>query len=80
MTVREVLLLGNPQLYQTSKEIKKEEIELLKPAILDLHDTMMAFRQKWGGRTCDRCSSNRSDETVNLYAHRSTCSFYQSLF
>lgn len=48
MTVGDVLLLGNPQLYQTSAEIKKEEIELLKPVIIDLHDTMMAFRQKWG--------------------------------
>lgn len=48
MTVRDVLLLGNPQLYQISAEIKKEEIESLKPVIADLHDTMMAFRQKWG--------------------------------
>ena len=48
MSVREVLLLGNPQLYQTSTEIKPEEIESLKPVIADLHDTMMAFRQKWG--------------------------------
>ena len=48
MAVREVLLLGNPQLYQISAEIKQEEIESLKPVIADLHDTMMAFRQKWG--------------------------------
>ena len=48
MTVRDVLLLGNPQLYQISAEIKSEEIESLKPVIADLHDTMMAFRQKWG--------------------------------
>lgn len=45
--IRDVLLLGNPQLYQISAEIKKEEIESLNPAIADLHDTMMAFRQKW---------------------------------
>lgn len=48
MAVRDVLLLGNPQLYQTSAEIKKEEIESLKPVIADLRDTMIAFRQKWG--------------------------------
>ena len=47
MTVRDVLLLGNPQLYKICEEVKKPEIESLQPTIIDLHDTMMAFRHKW---------------------------------
>ena len=48
MTVRDILLLGNPQLYEVSAPIDHSELESLKPMIADLHDTMMAFRQKWG--------------------------------
>jgi peptide deformylase len=48
MTVREVLLLGNPQLYKVSKPIRKSELEQLKPVIVDLHDTLMDFRSRYG--------------------------------
>jgi peptide deformylase len=48
MTIREILLLGNPQLYEISKEVSQQEIELLKPAIADLRNTLMAFRRRWG--------------------------------
>jgi len=48
MAVKEVLLLGNPQLYQPSEPVSPDEVESLKPAIEDLHDTLMAFREKWG--------------------------------
>lgn len=46
--IRDILLLGNPRLYETSEEVKEQEIELLESAIADLHDTMMAFRHQWG--------------------------------
>lgn len=48
MTAREILLLGNPQLYIVSEDIKQSELESLKPIIQDLHDTMMAFRVQYG--------------------------------
>lgn len=48
MAVRDILLLGNPQLYEIGQEVNQQELESLKPAIADLHDTMMAFRKKWG--------------------------------
>ncbi|MEM1255145.1 MAG: peptide deformylase [Cyanobacteria bacterium P01_H01_bin.21] len=48
MTVRDILLLGNPQLYEVSEPIQRSELESLKPVLTDLHDTMMAFRQTWG--------------------------------
>jgi len=46
--VREIILLGNPKLYQTSSIIEKEEIETIKEVVKDLHDTLMDFRNKYG--------------------------------
>ncbi|MBS7249497.1 MAG: peptide deformylase [Candidatus Freyarchaeota archaeon] len=48
MPVREVLLLGNPKLYEVSEEIREEELEELKPVIEDLHDTLVDFRKRYG--------------------------------
>ena len=48
MTVREILLLGNPKLYQISEEVEECEIDSLVDVIRDLHDTMMEFRKKYG--------------------------------
>lgn len=45
---KEVLLLGNKKLYEKSIEIKKEELETLKPVIEDLHDTLIQYRQVYG--------------------------------
>lgn len=41
---REILLLGNPRLYERSEEVKEEELDSIKPVIQDLHDTLMDFR------------------------------------
>mgnify|MGYP001800970445 FL=1 len=48
MTVQDLLLLGNPQLYQSSKAVYEYELKSLMSTVADLHDTMMDFRQKWG--------------------------------
>ncbi len=48
MAVREILLLGNPQLYEVSEAVGETELESLKPVVTDLHDTMLAFRERWG--------------------------------
>lgn len=45
--VKEILLLGNPKLYEKSNEIKKEELPELDSIIQDLHDTLMDFRAKY---------------------------------
>jgi peptide deformylase len=47
MTVRTVLLLGNPQLYKVSEEIRENELGLISMTIQDLHDTLMDFRAKY---------------------------------
>lgn len=44
---KEILLLGNPKLYEISTSVKKEEVSQLLPIIQDLHDTLIAFRNKY---------------------------------
>ena len=41
MTVRKVLLLGNPKLYEVSEPLKEEYLERLAGVVRDLHDTLM---------------------------------------
>lgn len=47
MTVQEILLLGNPQLYRKSDTVLPSELNGLKSVIQDLHDTMMDFRERY---------------------------------
>ena len=44
---KEILLLGNPKLYEISSEVKRDEISQLVPVVQDLHDTLIAFRKKY---------------------------------
>lgn len=44
---REILLLGNEELYQISEPVKQDEIESIKSVVQDLHDTLMNFREKY---------------------------------
>ncbi len=48
MAVQEILLLGDPRLYEVSKPVRREEISSLNSVIRDLHDTLVAFRKKHG--------------------------------
>jgi peptide deformylase len=48
MSVREVLLLGNPRLYQACAPVEKAEVESLRPIVQDMHDTLMDFRRRYG--------------------------------
>ena len=47
MPVKDILLLGNPKLYETCSPIKLSEMESLKPVVTDLHDSMMDFRKRY---------------------------------
>jgi len=47
MAVREVLLLGNPQLYEQSAMVGEEETEEINPLVADLHDTLVDFRKRY---------------------------------
>lgn len=46
--VREILVLGNEQLYKRSKNVRKEEVVSLKSVVEDLHDTLIAYRKRYG--------------------------------
>jgi peptide deformylase len=46
--IKELLKLGNPQLYEISAEITREELPLVKQWIADLHDTLMDYRKTYG--------------------------------
>ena len=48
MAVRDILLLGNPKLYQVCEPVRQGEVDGLRPAVQDLHDTLMAFRARHG--------------------------------
>ena len=45
---KEILLLGNPELYKVSKNIKKDELTNIKDIVNNLHDTLIDFRNKYG--------------------------------
>ena len=46
--VKDILLLGNPRLYEISAPIQKEEMGLINEVVDDLHDTLMDFRRIHG--------------------------------
>jgi peptide deformylase len=48
MTARDILLLGNSKLYEACEPVVREELDVLRPAIADLRDTLLAFRARWG--------------------------------
>ncbi len=45
---REILLLGNPKLYEPSEEVKREELQALQPVIEDMFDCIRAIRRDYG--------------------------------
>lgn len=48
MAVRQILLLGNPLLYEKCAAVKREELAGLAEVEGDLHDTLLEFRRRNG--------------------------------
>lgn len=48
MPIKTILMLGNEKLNEVTQNIQKSEIEFIKTAVQDLHDTLLDFRQKTG--------------------------------
>ena len=44
---KEILQLGNPKLYEISSPVERIELLQLAPVIQDLHDTLIAFRNRF---------------------------------
>lgn len=47
MPVKEILLLGHPQLYEVCSPVQQEEWPQMKSVVQDLHDTLMDFRSRY---------------------------------
>ena len=45
---REILLLGNPRLYEVSVDVKREELETLRPVFTDMFDCIRGIRRDYG--------------------------------
>lgn len=45
---KDILKLGNEELYEISEEIKEEELSFIKNVVEDLHDTIMDFKKTYG--------------------------------
>lgn len=45
---REILLLGDPRLYEISEEVQEEELALLKPVFTDMFDCIKGIRRDYG--------------------------------
>ena len=45
---REILLLGDPRLYEASEEVKREELEDLRPVYTDMFDCIRGIRRDYG--------------------------------
>lgn len=45
---REILLLGDPKLYEVSEEIKREELDELQSVIVDMFDCIRGIRRDYG--------------------------------
>lgn len=48
MAERDILLLGNPRLYEVSEPVTAAEVAGLLPVVEDLRDTLLAFRRRYG--------------------------------
>lgn len=48
MAIKDILLLGNPKLYETSSEVKKEELPELMPQIQLMWDSILDIKNTYG--------------------------------
>ena len=48
MAVKDVLLLGNPKLYEIGEPIERKEVDNLPSIVQDLHDTLIDFKKRYG--------------------------------
>lgn len=46
--IKDILTLGNPQLYVTCTEYRKENIPEIESVVADLHDTIMEYKRVHG--------------------------------
>jgi peptide deformylase len=70
MAVKEILLLGNPRLYEISKAVNEDDLKDLPPVVADLHDTLLEFRTKYGaGRAIAACQIGFAKRLIYMFIH-----------
>ena len=71
MTTRDILLLGNPRLYEVSEAVKEGDLKDLPPVVADLHDTLLEFRKKYGaGRAIAACQIGFAKRLIYMFIDR----------
>jgi peptide deformylase len=48
MAIKEILMLGCPDLYRSSEPVEQKELKKIKDIATDLRDTMIDFRNRYG--------------------------------
>lgn len=46
--IREILKLGDSRLYEISEEVTKDDADMIREWVADLHDTLMDYRETYG--------------------------------
>ena len=46
--LKDILLLGDPRLYEVCEEVQKEELPSLQPVVQGMANTILEFRAKYG--------------------------------
>ena len=70
MAVKEILLLGNPKLYEVSDAVKEDDVKDLPSVVADLHDTLLDFRRKYGaGRAIAACQIGFAKRLIYMFVH-----------
>ncbi len=64
---REILLLGDPGLYEISEEVRQEELESLGPVFTDMFDCIKGIRRDYGFGRAIAGSPDRGEETADLH-------------
>jgi peptide deformylase len=71
MTIRDILLLGNPKLYEVSEPVQEEDLKELPAVVSDLHDTLLEFRRKYGaGRAIAACQIGFAKRLIYMFIDR----------
>jgi len=71
MSIRDILLLGNPKLYEVSEAITEHDSKDLPAVVADLHDTLLEFRRKYGaGRAIAACQIGFAKRLIYMFIDR----------
>ena len=71
MAIKEILLLGNPRLYEVSEAVQEADLKDLPAVVADLHDTLLEFRRTYGaGRAIAACQIGFAKRLIYMFIDR----------